>query len=304
MNWYTSGGISALFIAALASPLMAQETTQPNERGNAPNQRASAPNERGGPPPSVFDGDYITLGIGAGYRPDYQGSNDYRITPLPLIAGSISGFDFGARGPGLYVDLIRDGQSNAKTSFVFGPTFNVRTDRNGKIDDSAVKLLGKRDVAVEVGINAEIARFGILNRADKLSFGIEALRDVAGAHKGTVITPSVSYFTPVSNAAFVNLSVSAQFADDKFSRYYYSIDAAGSAASGLPVFTANGGINDVGASLLAGYDLSGNALDGGWSLFALAHYSRFTGDAKRSPVTSLRGSPDQWFVGAGVGYTF
>ncbi len=305
MRLYKSGVICALAITIFASPVIAQDTAAQSAQNSAqPNERGNAPDQRGGRPSSVFDGDYITLGIGVGYRPDYQGSDDYRFTPLPLITGSISGFDFGARGPGLYVDLIRDGQSDAKTSFVFGPTFRVRTDRNGKIDDVAVALLGKRDVAVEAGINAAIAVSGILNRADKLSFGLEALRDVAGAHKGAVLTPSVSYFTPVSNAAFVNIGVSAQYADDKFNRYYFGIDAAGSAASGLPVFAAKGGIKNAGASFLGGYDLSGNALDGGWSFFGLANYSRLTGGAKRSPVTSIRGSANQWFVGGGVGYTF
>ncbi len=308
MSMNKSGLIFALAITAFAPPVIAQDTeiqtTAAQGETSAPNERGNAPNQRGGRPSSVFDGDYVTLGIGAGYSADYEGSDDYRFIPLPLIAGSISGFDFGARGPGLYVDLIRDGKGEAKTSYVFGPTFNIRTDRNRRVDDSAVALLGKRDVAVEVGINAAVERSGILNRSDKLSLGLEALRDVAGAHKGTVLTPSVSYFTPLSNAAFVNISVSAQFADDKFNRYYFSIDGTGSAASGLPVFAAKGGINNVGAGLVGGYDLSGNALDGGWSLFGLANYSRLTGDAKRSPVTSIRGSANQWFVGAGASYTF
>jgi MipA family protein len=310
MNWNKLRIISALMVSVLVQSAMAQETekqgseptAQRPANGGQPNQRGA--NETGGRPASVFDGDYITLGIGAGYRPDYQGSDDYRVVPLPLITGSVSGFDFGARGPGLYVDLIRDGDDGAKTSFVFGPNFRVRTDRNGKIEDDIVRSLGKRDVAVELGINAEIARSGVLNRADKISFGIEVLQDVAGAHKGLLISPSVSYFSPLSNAAFVNLSISAQYADDKFNRYYFGIDTAGSAASGLPVFAAKGGIKNVGASLLGGYDLSGNALDGGWSLFGLANYNRLTGDAKKSPITSLRGSANQWFVGAGVGYTF
>jgi MipA family protein len=315
MNWNKMRIISALMVSVLVQPAMAQagEAQEPKKQGSEesaqrpggggrPNERGA--NETGGRPASVFDGDYITLGIGAGYRPDYQGSDDYRVVPLPLITGSISGFDFGARGPGLYVDLIRDGDDGAKTSFVFGPNFRVRADRNGKIEDDIVRSLGKRDVAVELGINAEIARSGVLNRADKISFGIEVLQDVAGAHKGLLISPSVSYFSPLSNAAFVNLSISAQYADDKFNRYYFGIDTAGSAASGLPVFAAKGGIKNVGASLLGGYDLSGNALDGGWSLFGLANYNRLTGDAKKSPITSLRGSANQWFVGAGVGYTF
>ncbi len=268
-------GLGFFAVAAVligAPPAAAQNIGTPppeNETASGLSQQAQqsdrtgSAGQPGGRPQSVFDGDFITLGMGAGYRPDYQGSDDYRATPLPLIFGSAGGFEFGARGPGLYVDLIRDPKVPVKTSYVFGPSFRIRTDRNGKIKDDAVAALGKRKVAVELGINAAIEFSGVLNRADTLSLGIEALRDVAGAHKGASIAPSVSYSTPLSKAAFVNLSVSSQFSDDRFNRYYFSIDAAGAAASGLPVFAAKGGLNSVGAALVGGYDVSGNALDGG-----------------------------------------
>ena len=71
-----------------------------------------------------------------------------------------------------------------------------------------------------------------------------------------------------------------------------------------PVYEAGSGWKSYGASLLGGVDLSGDARDGGWGMFGLVSYSRLTGDAKRSPVTSIRGDADQWFLAAGVSYTF
>jgi outer membrane scaffolding protein for murein synthesis (MipA/OmpV family) len=72
----------------------------------------------------------------------------------------------------------------------------------------------------------------------------------------------------------------------------------------LPQFNADGGWKIYGASLLGAIDLSGDARDGGWGVFGLVNYSRLTGDAKRSPVTSLRGDADQWFLAGGISYTF
>ncbi len=253
---------------------------------------------------SVFDGDWITLGLGAGYRPSYDGSDNYVVIPAPIIQGSVSGFDFGARGPGLYVDMIRDGDSDNKVKFLLGPQARVRLDRNSQIKDEQVKLLGERDVGVELGFTSGISFTGVTNPFDRLTFGVDAGWDVAGAHKGYVITPSVSFSTPLSKALLVNLTVSADHIDDKYANYYYTIDALGSTASGLPAFEAKGGWKSVGATLVGGYDLSGSALDGGWGVFALANYSRMMEDAKRSPVTSIRGSADQWFVAAGISYTF
>ena len=127
--------------------------------------------------------------------------------------------------------------------------------------------------------------------------------DVAGAHSGRTISPAVSYFTPLSKAALVTLSASMKHVDDDFARYYYSVSPAQSTASGLPRFDAKGGWESWSLGLLGGYDLNGNALDGGFAVFALANYSRLMNDAKATPYTSLRGDSDQWTLGLGLGHT-
>jgi MipA family protein len=261
-----------------------------------------------GPPKTVFDDTWVSVGAGAGYRPSYEGSDDYNISPAPFIQGSVDGFNFGARGPGLFVDVIRDsgrtqGQEK-KIQLVLGPQIMFRFDRTSRIKDPVVSLLGERDTGVELGFTSGIAIKKLANPFDTLTVSLNAGWDVAGAHDGSIISPSVSYSTPLSRAAFVNLSLSADRVDDNFAHTYYTIDAAASTASGLPTFNADGGWKSAGAFLIGAYDLSGNALDGGFSLFGLSSYSRLLGDAKRSPITSIRGSADQFFVGGGIAYSF
>ena len=268
-------------------------------------QNAEGETVEAGPPDlGVFGGDWITLGIGAGYAPSYDGSDDYVLFPAPIAQGSIGGFDFGARGPGLYVDLIADGNSDNNVKFLAGPLVRVRMDRHSKIKDPVVRALGKEDVAVEVGATAGISVSKVLNPFDTLTISTDIQWDVAKAHRGRLISPSISYSTPLSKAIFTNLSMSATHVDDNYADTYFSIDAVGSAASGLPVFEADGGWKSFGTSFLGGVDLSGDARDGGWGMFGLVSYSRLTGDAKRSPVTSIRGDAEQWFLAAGVSYTF
>ena len=101
-----------------------------------------------------------------------------------------------------------------------------------------------------------------------------------------------------------SLSVNGEWADDKFMDYYYSLDAAGAATIGLPQFHAEGGFKSLGAQLLVGWDVDNDLRNGGLALFAVGGYTRLMGDAADSPFTRLRGSPDQWLIGAGVGYTF
>ena len=256
------------------------------------------------PDRGVFAGDWLTLGIGGGYGPSYEGSDDYTLFPAPLAQGSLSGFDFGARGPGLYVDLVRDSNAEGNVKFLAGPLVRVRTDRNNNIKDPVVRSLGKEDVAIEIGATAGVSFSKVLNPFDSLTLSTDIQWDVAKAHRGRLISPNVSYSTPLSTAIFTNLSLSATHVDGNYADTYFSIDAAGSAASGLPVFDAKGGWKSYGASLLGGVDLSGDVRDGGWGVFGLVSYSRLTGDAKRSPVTAIRGDADQWFLAGGISYTF
>jgi MipA family protein len=288
--------VTAQFLYAAALLCSAQSArAQSQETENA---KVEAP-DRG-----VFAGDWLTVGIGGGYGPSYEGSDDYVVFPAPIAQGSVAGFDFGARGPGLYVDLVADSNSDSKVKFLAGPLVRVRLDRNNRIKDPVVAALGKRDVAVEVGATVGVSFAKVLNPYDTLTFSGDIQWDVAKAHRGRLITPSVSYSTPLSKALFTNLSLSGTHVDGNYADTYFSVDAAGSAASGLPVFNANGGWKSYGASLLTGYDLSGDARDGGWGLFGLVSYSRLTRDAKRSPVTNVRGDAGQWFLAGGLAFTF
>lgn len=274
---------------SMAAPLLAQDTD-------------SAKPEV--PSAGVFAGDWVTVGIGAGYGPSYDGSDDYVLFPAPLAQGSIGGFDFGARGPGLYVDLIADGKSDSNVKFLAGPLVRFRMDRNDNIKDPVVRLLGKEKTAIEVGATLGVAFSKVINPFDTLSLSTDVQWDVKDAHNGRVISPSISYSTPLSTAIFTSLSLSATHIDGNYADTYFSIDPTGSAASSLPVFDADGGWKSYGASLLGGVDLSGDARDGGWGIYALVNYSRLTGDAKRSPVTSIRGDANQWFLAGGISYTF
>lgn len=274
---------------ALCAPAFAQDVEAP---------AAEMPNR------GVFAGDWVTVGIGAGYGPSYDGSDDYVLFPAPLAQGSVGGFDFGARGPGLYVDLIADGNSGSNVKFLAGPLFRVRMDRNSNIKDPVVRLLGKEDVAIEVGATAGVSFSKILHPFDTVTISGDIQWDVAGAHKGRIISPSIAYSTPLSTAIFTSISLSATHVDGNYADTYFSIDQVGSIASGLPVFDAKGGWKSYGASLLGGVDLSGDARDGGWGIYGFINYIRLTNDAARSPVTSLRGDASQWFMAGGISYTF
>ena len=249
---------------------------------------------------TVFDGDYLTVGVGGFYGPSYEGSDDYILFPAPVIQGKLLGVAITPRQGGVALDFIPDAK-DAKVGFSLGPVANIRRDRVTRIKDPVVRRLGKLDTAVEVGGNAGVTVYDLVTGYDSLTFSADARWDVAGAHKGMLWGPSVSYFTPVSKGAAINLAVSAEHMDDDYANYYFTVSPV---ASGLPGFQARSGWKNVGINALVGVDFDGDLTNGGLAGFVTGGYTKLLNDAKRTPLTSIRGDADQWLVGGGLAFTF
>ncbi|MEQ6331937.1 MipA/OmpV family protein [Sphingobium sp. MK2] len=250
----------------------------------------------------------LTIGAGAAMIPSYEGSDDYRVLPIAQARGKVHDYAFWTRGTSLYVDAIPD-PIGPSVNFELGPIVNVRLDRTSRkqIKDEAVQMLGKRDLAVEVGAFVGIGKTGVITSDyDNISARVAVTKDVAGAHGGYVITPTVEYFTPLSMTTFAGLSLSADYVGKKYGRYYFDITPQESLASGLDVYDRAGrgsGFKRMSANLTAGKSLSGD-LRKGWALFGLAGYSRMLGKYADSPIVSDAGSRNQFIGALGIGYTF
>lgn len=261
-------------------------------------------------PDIVFDETWATVGIGVGLVPSYSGSDNYRVFPLPLIVGRVGGVGISPNGPGFTLNLLSEAPQSGppgtdrSPEFSFGPSFRFRNDRTDAIGDDVVEAAGRLDTALEVGASAGVTFPGVFHSMDRVGVSAQVRWDILGAHDGMLIEPSVSYFTPVGRDVAIQLAFNASFVDDNYADYYYSIDAQASADSGLAQFTADGGLDSVGAIAIMTLDLDGSILNGGFSLYGIAGYSRITGDGADTPFTSVRGSADQFIGGVGVAYTF
>ncbi len=107
----------------------------------------------GGPPAgvedSVFSGDYLSVGVGAALNPSYTGSDDYVVTVLPIIQGSLGGIDINPRAGGLKLDFVQDPAEGI--AFDAGIAARIRGNRNNQIKDEVVLQYGELDTAIEVG---------------------------------------------------------------------------------------------------------------------------------------------------------
>lgn len=278
-----------VLMTAIASPALAQDAGAPASSSMQVD-------------PADLNRDTLTIGGGVGYVPSYEGSDDYIIVPAAAIRGRYKGFNFSTRGLEASVDLIRE---TSDWDFQLGPAISLTLNRTGRIVDPQVRALGKRGVAFQVGGFVGLSKTGIItSEYDTLGVRVEYARDVTSVHDSYLLTPSITYSTPLSRRAYVSVSGNASIAGDGYARTYFAVNPAESVASGLAVFAnPRGGVKSYGGSALLNYSLTGDLLHG-LGLFAVGSYSKLQGDFARSPLTSQVGTPDQWYGAVGVGYTF
>jgi len=283
-----STALLALAAAALATPAFAQ---------SAPNTGA----------PADFDpnADTVTIGAGAAYLTDYEGSNDYRFTPAPGAIGSVDGYAFTLAGNRVSLDLIRNHPGD-KIDLQFGPIGVVNFNRSSvkNIDDARVRALGVVGTAIELGGFVGVGKTGVITSPyDRVAVSLSYRHDVNGVHDSGIWQPTLSYFTPLSTKSGIGLIASAEHADDGYARTYFSVSPTQTVVSGLPSYSARGGWKNYSLGAIGTYSLTGNLLHG-FKIVAAGSYTRLLNDFAASPLVSVAGSKDQWRGIVGLAYTF
>lgn len=228
----------------------------------------------------------ISVGLGLGVAPDYEGSEDYQAVPIPYASvGWSNHMAISLLGNKAKVNLI---PSPIWKGGLIGEYIAERNDvDNNKVDD-----LKTVDAAIMLG-----GFFGL--EYENWSASIEAMQDVADGNDGSIVRLNGGYKIPIDKTLSLSLGVFTTWADDDYMEAYFTIDGADSARSGLSTFNADSGFKDVGLNLLASYKPWEN-----WGFMGLASYKRLLNDAEDSPVVDDEGSPNQFSVGALVFYRF
>lgn len=285
--------LTAVAATLLAVPAFAQDANFP------PDTAVPAQDQQ------IGGGDTVTIGGAIGYMPDYEGSNDYQVLPVPGAIGSIGGFSFSVLGNRASVDLIPN-QPGPTWDFQAGPigVINFMRSNRQNIDDVRVRRLGERDTAVELGGYVGIGKTGVITSPyDKLSVSLSYRHDVTGTHRSGIWQPTINYLTPLSRKAAVGLFGSAERVERQYLATYYDVNAAQSVRSGLPVFTGRGGWKSWTVGALGTVAITGDLLKG-FKLLAGGTYRRLINDVGDSPLVSVAGSRSQWLGALGLAYTF
>jgi outer membrane protein len=265
--------VIAALVAALSTPVVAS--------AGESDSRAYVP------PPAAYDWT-VTIGAEGRQEPLFQGSSRQRLRPYPIFAVRRYGTPEPFRGPrdGLDIALIDGG------NYQIGPVGQLVWSQRGKASSPGVQRLGDVPWAGEVGIFAQYWWAPWLRTRTEVRQGFHGHQGIVSDIMMDAVVPVSPQWT-LSGGPRVTLATAAAIGP------YFGITSAQSAASGLPIFDAKGGMRSFGAGTQARYQWTPQ-----WATHAFVEYERLTGDAGGSPLVTQRGSPDQVTVGFGATYGF
>ncbi len=229
----------------------------------------------------------VTVGAGALFAPEYEGSDEYEVRALPFVDVE-------------YKDRVRfnvvDGLqvSAFKTDNIdLGVGLSADFGRDDS-DGDRLNGIGDIDPAIEAHLFAKV-------KHERVDASITIAQDTGltdDGHDGTTIDLQAGYAIPVSQKLFVRPSLSTTWASDRYMESYFGISNAQAANSraGLRQFSTESGFKDITGNVLGVYRLNEN-----WSVNGLGRVTQLLGDAADSPIVE---DETQLMLGSFVTYTF
>jgi MipA family protein len=234
---------------------------------------------------------YAALGVGVINA--YPGSDDYIVGGLPAARFSLGAYR-NLQILGTYVAL----NAIEHPHFRFGPVVNYRFGRQDA-DDPVVAKVHEIHDAVELGVT--VGGEWVIDRDIRHRFymGADILADATGAYDGMFVNLFARYWRPVSRAIDIGIGVSGTYGSGAYMDTFFGVTATDSAQSGLPVYSADAGIQSVQFLPMLMVHLSES-----WHVGVGGRYSRLVSSAADSPIVRDRGSANQFVAGAGIAYAW
>lgn len=225
----------------------------------------------------------VTAGGGALILPEYEGSDEYEVLPVPYLDASYKDILTFNPFEGLRYNVFREG------GLTLGPGLGVDF---GREDDEGDRLNGMGDIDPTLE-----GQFFVNYEVGKSSAEITFAQDLLDGHDGYTVEAELGHAIVIpSTYAFVRPSISTTYASDNYMSSYFGVSNTQSNNSGNPAYNADAGFKDVSLNLFASMPITEK-----WSINGLAGYSRLIGDAADSPVVEAE---NQLMGGGFVSYKF
>lgn len=227
----------------------------------------------------------VMVGGGAMVAPEYPGSKDYRVRPMPALSvkGPLAGrTSLTVAGPAASIDYeVRDRWSvSLKGRYDFGRDSD---------EDLMVRGLPEVDDGLELGPTVKF------DLTEQTSLSAEMLTEVAGGHDGTRARVGVAHGLPLGQHGKLIAGAGVNYASDNYMEAYYGVPGYAARAD-RAAYSADGGISHVDAGLMAMMPVSER-----WVVQGLAGADYLVGEAADSPIVQRNLQPK---VGVNLLYRF
>lgn len=226
------------------------------------------------------------VGVGLALVPDYLGSDDYKMVPLPFAKYTFPGSQRYVKLAGLQLDVNLLDIPNLYA----GPVLNLRGSRDDNVEDDVVKKMHEIKSGLDAGafISYEIKE---ANPRNKLSFNLKLLADLSGEYDGYTLDFDANYWQKAADKIDVFIGGGTTYGSSNYMDTFFGVNSGnrGSATvAELPDHSADRGVRDVRVQAGSLWYYNKNWLFGG-----VLRVQRLLGDAGDSPVVDGRGSKNQ-----------
>ena len=227
----------------------------------------------------------IRVAAGAQVAPVFPGARTVSAQPFGNIWLARGGelFEFKAPDDSYGISIVQGG------GLSIGPAFGYVGSRTAKDVGANLPKVG---ATIEVGGFAQYSVSGSLRVRGEVRKGL-------GGHSGVISNFGADFVSRDGDVWLLFVGPRLTIADRTYQNAYFGVAPTNSFATGLPAYSARGGIQAVG--LTAGYlrELSPH-----WGLSTFAKYDRLVGSAADSPIVKRYGSRNQFFGGLAATFTF
>ncbi len=249
----------------------------------------------------VTDGDKwdITIGAGVGVLPEYEGSDELEVTPLPMIEVVWDDWVFlGVDGLGASLYQTNNLNILGRVGYHFGRDEDDSNDLRGlgDVDGAATASLNIAYDLGPVSPYAEVTKHIGGTDGLQIQIGVQSMIPV-GLLTGDLSVSDIDNIENLGQSGPVLLlGISADWADDNYTGDYFGVTTVQSARSGLAQYNAEAGFKSVNIDIGVIYPVTDS-----WTVNGQLGYSQLIGDAADSPIVKKEG---QAFGAAFVSYKF
>ncbi|MEH6528296.1 MAG: MipA/OmpV family protein [Sneathiella sp.] len=237
-----------------------------------------------------LSGNYLILGLGVGYAPEYLGADDYEFILQPSVNAQYENFFLNTRGFGMAYSGFGYNVIN-ENGLKAGPLINLDLGRD---EDQSSDLRGLGDIGTTL-LGGGFVEY----QPGNWWINSAALFALAGDAEGFGVNVSTGYDFRLSKRLSVTPFIGTTWVSKKYSETYFGINDVQSARSGLAQYNADSGFNNYSVGFNARYALTKN-----WVVLGITSFNKLGGSAKDSPLTKQRGSDIYGYGSVSILYKF